>query len=231
MFRRFTAPITASLFSRAMATATTKLTPKVLIPIADGSEDMETAIISDVLVRGGAHVVIAAVGGSGDDVRPIEMARGLRILPTTTIKSARAEQAENPRAFDAIVCPGGMPGAKTLGESDDVAAMIQHAFETEGMLVGAICAAPVQVLGKRGFLRGRKEVSCFPNAKGGLPEGVGFSELLVLEDPDNKLITSQGPGTAIQFALVLVRRLVSQEKAEEVAKTLLVSPRLVMSHV
>jgi 4-methyl-5(b-hydroxyethyl)-thiazole monophosphate biosynthesis len=196
--------------------------PTVLIPIANGSEDMETAIIADILVRGGAKVELAAVEGDG---APVVLARGLRVVPTTTIAEARARfRHDGHHAFSAIVCPGGMPGARTLGESADLTAILKAATESHSVLVAAICAAPVHVLGKHGLLPKGHAATCFPGMKDHLPAGIDFVDSPVVETA--RVITSQGPGTAIQFGLALVRRLCGEEKAVAVAKALLVSPTL-----
>lgn len=201
--------------------------------VGNGSEDLETACIFDVCVRGGIAVSIASVESAADSddasSRRVTFARGLKVEADLTASAARAAFETDPNAFDAIVFPGGMPGARTVGESADVGAIVRLALERDTKtLIAAICAAPVFVLGKLGVLRPGDRAACFPALREKLPEGVEFvGSAAVVESPTSRILTSQGPGTSIQFGLALVRRLVGAEKAGEVADALLVDRSLV----
>jgi len=117
----------------------------VLVPIADGSEEIEAVCIIDTLVRAGAHVTVASVM----DQHQVTCSRGVKIVADALIGDVGA------RTFDAIVIPGGMPGAEHLAKSEPLAALLK-AQASAGRLNAAICAAPVVVLQKHGLLVGRK---------------------------------------------------------------------------
>ena len=92
------------------------------------------------------------------------------------------------------------------------------AQEKEGRLVAAVCAAPTALLA-HGVFKGKKLTS-YPAFKDKLEADYVYTEADVEED--GNLVTSRGPGTSFKFALALVKRLVSEEKAAEVAKAMLV---------
>jgi len=177
--------------------------PKVLIAIADGIEELETAAVSDTLKRAGAEITIAAVG------RPqIVASRGLRILADCLIDEVEGE-------FDLIVLPGGMPGAENLRNSAKLKQLLKDQNE-QGRLIGAICALPAVVLERHGLLKA-KRATCFPAYLELLDQPV--DEAVVV---DGQTVTSQGPGTAIEFALTLVEKLYGPAKRAEIAAQMLV---------
>ena len=183
--------------------------PKVLVPIADNSEEIETSSITDVLTRGGVEVTTASIM-PGDCVQ-VTMARGLKVVADAHISTCVD------KAWDAIVLPGGMPGAQHLSDCEVLVKLLKQQAG-EGKLVGAICAAPAVVLAYHGLLEGKKG-TCYPvdKFKGMVGEGWVDEKVVV----DGSVVTSQGPGTSLQFGLKLIEVLVSREKAEEVAKGLL----------
>ncbi|KZY20601.1 MULTISPECIES: DJ-1 family glyoxalase III [unclassified Alcanivorax] len=117
--------------------------PTALIPIADGSEDIETVTLIDVLRRAGVEVTVASVTGTPD----IVAARGTRIRADALIDDVMAQD------FDLIVLPGGMPGAKALADSKKLIDKL-HGQRDSGRLYGAICAAPAVALAPHGLLDG-----------------------------------------------------------------------------
>jgi protein deglycase len=187
---------------------------RVLVPIADGSEDIETTTITDVLVRAGVSPVTVSVMPSGS--KTVTFARGLRVTADAVIADVTAE------GFDAIVLPGGMPGAQHIGACGAVAALIAE-MQGSGRLVGAICAAPAIALPHTAAQR-HKAVTCYPALKDKVAPGVQWLEQRVVVDRaagGAVLVTSQGPATAMDFALVLAALLVGEAKATEVALALL----------
>ena len=173
-----------------------------LVPIADGTEEIEAVTVIDVLRRAGVTVTVASVM----DRAEIVASRGVRIVADRLV-SGIADQT-----FDLIVLPGGMPGAEHLRDHAALAGLLRrHAGENR--LLGAICAAPTVVLEPGGFLENR-EATAHP----------AFSDRL---DPDRRsearvvadghLITSRGPGTALEFALRLVAVLLGEAAARDVA--------------
>jgi len=215
----FTTTTTLRRTSRSflIRTTTTSLamTKKVLVPIANGSEEIETACIQDTLVRFGADVTVASVNPGGELL--CTMSRGLLVQAHKTIAAAAKDAP-----YDLIVLPGGMPGAEHLRDSIDLQTMLKQQV-TDGRMYGAVCAAPAVVLASQGLIPlddATCSVTCFPVAK--------FRDLLQQAASDdrvvvhNNMITSQGPGTSLEFALALGEKLFGKEKRDEIAKQLLV---------
>jgi protein deglycase len=178
---------------------------RVLVPLAQGCEELEAVTITDLLTRGGIEVVTA-----GLDSRPVKASRGMTLLPETTIDAVMEQD------FDMIVLPGGLPGADHLNDDPRIHRLLER-LSAEGKYTAAICAAP-KVLATAGLLDGRKATS-YPGALAGmdLPRVDVQLERVVRDD---KVITSQGPGTAMDFALELVELLVGKTKRDEVEKGL-----------
>jgi len=211
--------------------------PSVLVPIANGSEDIETITIIDVLRRGGVEVIVASVH---DDLQ-VTAARGTKIeadiLLTQlngfhfadgssfafTMKEDDTEgnleesNTEESNLFDAIALPGGVPGAEHLRDCELLIELIEK-HDIHDAIIAAICAAPALVLGTHGFVVDKK-ATCYP----GLEEGLVGAEYIA-DQPvvmDENILTSQGPATAMVFALSLLANLVGYDEAQDVAAGLL----------
>lgn len=178
---------------------------KVIIPLADGFEEIEAITIVDVLRRAGIDVTVAGLHSGS-----IEGAHRVNVVPDTTIDMITSAD------FDMIVLPGGQPGSDNLNADERVKALIRD-FYLKGKLTGAICAAPY-VLAGAGILEGKKATS-YPSYSGKLG-GAIYQEKTVVED--GKIITSRGPGTAVYFALAIIERLIGREKADAVKESMLV---------
>ena len=179
---------------------------QVLVPIADGSEEIEAVCIIDVLRRAGASVTVASVGGL-----QVTASRGVKLVADTLI----SECAD--KTFDLIALPGGMPGAEHLRDSRELTEMLKRQ-QKEGRLYGAICASPVVVLLHHGLLKGKMATS-HPGFSDSLENSDEVESRVVV---DGNCVTSRGPGTAIEFALTLVEILFGDKKAVEVAKSMIV---------
>ncbi len=177
--------------------------PRVLMPLAPGFEEIEAVTVIDVLRRANIEVVVAGLTG---DV--VEGAHGLRIAADRSLAAVTGAE------FDAIVLPGGQPGSRNLRADDRVRELVQ-ALMRAGKIVAAICAAPT-VLEAAGVLEGKRATS-FPGE--GLPSA-DYSFDRVVED--GNVITSRAAGTAMEFALTLVRRLAGHPAATEVRQRMLV---------
>jgi protein deglycase len=184
-------------------------TRKVLVPIADGTEEIEAVTIIDVLRRAGADVTVASV--KENDLR-ITASRGVKIEADALI-SACVEHV-----WDLVVLPGGMPGAEHLRQSAALIRILQEQQARHG-LYAAICAAPAVVLQPLGLLQGRRATS-HPSFVHQLADAPA-SESPVIED--GPVITSRGPGTALLFALHLVERLYGPDKRREVDAPLMMA--------
>ena len=181
------------------------------MPIANGSEEIETTCITDTLVRAGATVTVVSVEASLE----CKMSRGVKMTADALISDVSGE-------FDCIAVPGGMPGAKTIGECTPFVELLK-AHVAAGKVYGAICAAPAVCLLPNGLLPLDAPATCHPGfaeklVEAGLPGGCSEDRVVV----NGQLVTSRGPGTAIEFALALIVKLFSEEKATAVAGPMLV---------
>lgn len=180
----------------------TPTTPEVLVPVANGSEEMEIVIIVDVLRRAGAKVVVASV----ESDKTIKASRNVQLVADTLLSEVLDTN------FDLVVLPGGMPGADRLKASEELTKILKGQAEG-GRLYGAICAAPAVVLEANGLLQGKKATS-HPAFSSKLAEQSAVEGRVVI---DGRLITSRGPGTAIEFTLNIVEKLFGRIKAQEIA--------------
>lgn len=178
---------------------------KVLVPLAAGFEEIEFNTIVDVLRRAGVEVTVAGLKGGA-----IEGAHGVKVVAETTLDKVNAS------AFDAIALPGGYPGYVNLGEDSRLLKIIQT-MNKENKLVTAICGAP-SVLAKVGVLKS-KTATIYPTAKDALGDAQYVDARVVV---DGKVVTSQGPATAMEFSLKLVELLAGKNKMTEVSRELLV---------
>ena len=173
--------------------------PKVLVPLAQGCEEIEAITVIDILRRAGIEVISA-----GLDAQPVRASRGVMLIPDTTLDAALHDR------FDMVVLPGGQPGTDNLKADARIIKLLQDMAQ-HGKPVAAICAAP-SVLAAAKLLNGRQATS-FPGALDAFPQ-VRQQHAAVVED--GNLITSRGPGTAMDFALTLVERLLGKAKRLEV---------------
>ena len=179
---------------------------KVLVILADGFEEIEAITPVDVLRRAGLEVTLAGLSG-----KMITGAHGIKFQADITLD----EYKDQP---DAVVLPGGMPGAKNLGESKKVSEIVKR-MNQQKKIVGAICAAPALILAPAGILDGKK-ATCYPGFENNFSSSVEFSNERVVVD--GNIITSRGPGSALEFALELVELLAGKEKAKALTEGLLV---------
>ncbi|RMG18042.1 MAG: DJ-1/PfpI family protein [Planctomycetota bacterium] len=180
---------------------------RAAVLLAPGFEEIEALTTIDVLRRAGVEVVTAALGE-----REVPGAHGVTVL-------ADAPLSEVPEQLDAVVLPGGMPGSKHLGESAEVQQLVRRIADAGGW-VAAICAAPALALGPTGVLSG-KRATCYPGFEEHFPADVRRSEDRVVVD--GRLVTSRGPGTALEFALALAERLATPETAAQLREGMLVA--------
>lgn len=182
-----------------------------LVVIAPGSEELEAVASIDTLVRGGVRVTVAAI--SPDGRREIVASRGVHLVADCLID----EVAE--RDFDVLVLPGGLPGAEHLRDSPTLIAMLRRQ-QARGGWRAALCAAPALVLAHHNLI-GTARVTGYPGTEDKLP-AAGRRQERVVVDGAHKLITSQGPGTSIDFALAILAELRGAETALQVGKGMLV---------
>ncbi|RNF15494.1 putative 4-methyl-5(beta-hydroxyethyl)-thiazole monophosphate synthesis protein [Trypanosoma conorhini] len=182
---------------------------KVLVPVADGSEDIELSCITDILRRADFHVTVSTVMHH----QTVQLARGLKLTPDSHIKD------ESAAAYDGVFLPGGLPGAEHFAKSPHLKKILEE-MHKQGKWYGAICASPALVLGPMGLLEGVKTATCYPAMKAKLPSSVEWTSAPVVRC--GKCLTSMGPGTAIAFGLAIVAALSTKDHAQQLAKDLLV---------
>jgi len=175
---------------------------RVLVLLADGFEEIEAITSIDILRRAGIDVTVAGV-----DKALIKGSRGLVVKTDRRLSSYRGLP-------DAVLLPGGTPGVYNLAASKKVNDLILKAKD-KGRIIAAICAAPSYVLAPTGVLRGKK-ATCYPGCENLLKGKAKYTNKKVVVD-DN-FITSQGPGTAFDFALTLVGKLRGSSIKETVRK-------------
>ena len=173
----------------------------VLVPLAQGCEELEAVTIIDLLRRADITVVTA-----GLDREPVRASRGVVLLPDTTLEEVLDQE------FDMIVLPGGLPGADNLNNDPRIHQLLRE-MAAQGKFTCAVCAAPV-VLAKAGLLAGKRATS-YP----GLLDKMGLRDVTctgATVERDGKVITSRGPGTAMDFALTLIEALKGEATRKKV---------------
>lgn len=173
--------------------------PTVLVPLAQGCEEIEAVTVIDILRRAGITVVSA-----GLDAQPVRASRGTVLIPDTTLDAALQH------SYDMVVLPGGQPGTNNLKADARILALLKK-MSQQDKYIAAICAAP-SVLATAGLLQGKRATS-FPGSLDSFSTVIKMPGSVV---EDGKLITSRGPGTAMDFALALVEHLADKAKREEV---------------
>lgn len=186
---------------------TTSTSPSACVLLAPGCEEIEAVITLDVLRRGGVRVVAAGLEGAN----VFSASRDVKLAPDIAL-----DDLQDAKAFDVIVLPGGLPGTEALRADTRVRDLLMHYTNAPEKLVASICAAAL-VLDAHGLLEGRR-FTCYPGVVDRV-EGGRWVDEPVVEDGD--LLTSQGPGTAMAFALTLLERLTDQETRDRVAEGML----------
>ncbi len=182
---------------------------KVLVPLAQGCEELEAITIIDLLRRADIEVITA-----GLDDKPVTASRGVNLIPDTTLDHAMTDHAET--GFDLVVLPGGLPGADHLNDDPRIRDLLQSQIRAQKQ-VAAICAAP-KVLVSAGLLDDKK-ITAYPGALADLDmKNIELSNDAVVSD--GNITTSRGPGTAMDFALALSEQLAGSAKRNEVEKGL-----------
>jgi 4-methyl-5(b-hydroxyethyl)-thiazole monophosphate biosynthesis len=174
---------------------------RVLVPLAQGCEELEAVTVIDLLRRAGIDVITA-----GLDDKPVTASRGVTLLPDTTLDAVMGQ------AFDMVVLPGGLPGADYLDRDPRIHQLLERTRE-QGGFTAAICAAP-KVLAAAGLLDG-KRATAYP----GVLDNMDLPRVeldLVPVVQDDRVITSRGPGTAMDFALALIEALAGKERRQQV---------------
>ncbi|MBY7787348.1 DJ-1/PfpI family protein [Vibrio fluvialis] len=191
------------------------MTKRILVPIAPGTEEMEAVTIIDILVRAGYQVVVASADFDGK--LTMTASRGV----TLTAECKLVDVADD--EFDAVVLAGGVGGAENFRDSTLLVEIIKQQ-KYDGRLVAAICASPAVVLQHHDLFPGAL-MTCHPNFQDRIPQDL-WRNRRVTFDVNNNLLTSQGPGTALEFAVEIIVQLSGKELAREIALPLVALPQL-----
>lgn len=178
----------------------------VLMPLADGFEEIEALATVDILRRGGVTVRTVSL----TDLRAVVGSHGITVMADGFLHSI------GDVSFDAIALPGG-PGHQVLAAHDGLRRLLRQ-HQKDGRVLAAVCAAPV-VLARAGMLRGMR-ITCFPSVE----EECAAAGAIILHEPavtDRWLVTGRGAGTAVHFALELLQKLEGREVRDRVAATIL----------
>lgn len=188
---------------------------KAIVFLADGFEEIEALTPVDYLRRAGVKVTVAGISK-----QEITGAHGINVMTDEVLSEGLLNEK-----FDALIIPGGMPGSTNLAASPLVEKFLKDA-QSRGAVIAAICAAPVVVLAKSGFLKKRR-YTCYPSMEKDLQEFAGKDYKVLTEGSvhteervvtDGNIVTSRGPGAAEEFALVLVEKLAGKEAKDSLRK-------------
>lgn len=208
-----------AIVGHASGTETPPPVKKVLVPIADGTEEIEAVTVIDVLRRAGAEVTVMSVEDGRNEV---VCSRGVRLVADANVKDVAGRGA--PNDWDLIAVPGGMPGAEHIADHTKFHAVLEKHFRA-GKLMAGICAAPAICFEPKGFLEGFAATAhpAFVDELGGsLLEKNDQAQCRVVVD--KTMVTSRGPGTSLEWSLCLVEQLLGKDKAKEVAGPMVVQP-------
>ena len=177
----------------------------IAICMADGCEEIEALTVVDILRRAGIKIEMLSIS----DSLTIKGSHGIEF------KADHLMTERNSLDYDGIVLPGGMPGTTNLESNTLVQNALKKQFNS-GKLIAAICAAP-SILGKNGIANGKK-VTSYPGFEEAFAKSTYVNDSVVT---DGNVITSRGMGTAIDFALAILKYLKGKEAADEMAKKII----------
>lgn len=180
-----------------------------LLVIANGSEDIESVAVSDVLKRGNVDVTIAAL--TDDKSTTIKCAHINTIIAHTHFNSCKHNE------YDIIIIPGGYNGSLKCRDSKDLIEKLKEQ-QQNNKYIAAICAAPGFVLATHSIITKDVKATGYPGCCDNIEN---FVDAKVVHDKEHKIITSKGPSTAIEFALEILATIQDQETADKVATDLL----------
>ena len=189
----------------------------VVVFLAEGFEEVEAFTPVDYLRRVGVNVITASCGKTLNVTGSHKITVVADVLASDIVSDVQKRNVP-----DAVIIPGGMPGASNVAECENASQIINEVYNAGG-ITAAICAAPVVVFAKLGLLAG-KRYTCYPTMEQQLEKWCGSDWQNLTKDAiftgercvlDGKLITAAGPGTAEEFAIQLVRSLVGEDAASK----------------
>ncbi|MDR0324274.1 MAG: DJ-1/PfpI family protein [Treponema sp.] len=192
---------------------------RAIVLLADGFEEVEAATPITYLRRAGIEVTTAAVTEKAQQSQNLTVngARGIQMNADTVLSKLS-------NSYDAVIVPGGMPGAANLAASKEVSSLLKE-MAASCRLVCAICASPAVVLAPLGLLAGKK-FTCFTGMEEKAKESAASCGCVWSEDrvvTDGNIITSRSAGTAGEFSIAIISSLLGEEDAKKVAETVLLN--------
>ncbi|MGX9417076.1 DJ-1 family glyoxalase III [Vibrio sp. RC27] len=188
---------------------------RILVPIATGVEEMEAITIIDILVRAGYEVIVASANEDG--CLTMKASRGVTLTADYRLIDVADDE------FDVVVLPGGVLGAENFRDSTLLVEVVKQQ-KNDGKLVAAICASPAVVL-QHHDIYPEALMTCHPSFQDQIPETL-WRQRRVTYDIIHNLLTSQGPGTALEFAMEIVILLSGKEHAWSIAEPMVTMPAL-----
>jgi 4-methyl-5(b-hydroxyethyl)-thiazole monophosphate biosynthesis len=181
-----------------------------IVLLAEGFEEVEAVTPIDYLRRAGIEVTVASVGGN----LLVKGARGIVVDADFTLYDMVNQQGS--AAYDAIIIPGGMPGAANIAASPEARTLITE-MAAAGKRICAICASPAVVLAPLGILSGKK-FTCYPDMEGKVQGGHWSDQRVVT---DGNIITSRAAGTAGEFSIAIIGQLLGETEGDRIAQAVL----------
>jgi 4-methyl-5(b-hydroxyethyl)-thiazole monophosphate biosynthesis len=179
-----------------------------LVFLADGFEEVEAITPIDYLRRAGIEVTTCTVGTPALGGQMVKGSHGIVVQADTSLAALGLQATD----WDAVLLPGGIPGAPNLARSEAVSALLRD-MALAGKLVCAICASPAVVLFPLGLLKGRR-FTCYPGMETEVKDAIWSEERVVV---DGNLITSRGAGTVADWAIAIIDKLVDEKTAKAIA--------------
>lgn len=188
------------------------MSKRALMILAPGCEELEAVATADTLVRGGIKVTTASI--HPQKTKAIIASRGMHLVADHLLEEVA------PDTFDIIILPGGLSGAQALRDNPMVIELLKRQ-RASNLWRAAICASPAVVLATHHLIEADAQVTGYPGTLDHLPAAQVRADLDVVIDHTNKLITSRGPATAIEFGLAIISILIDTATAQQVRTGLL----------
>lgn len=180
---------------------------KAIVLLAKGFEEVEALTVVDVLRRGGVHCITCSI----DHTEEVLGTHSIHVKANNLLENVNVDK------YDAVIIPGGMPGASNLRDNADVIELVNK-FNNENKIIGAICAGPI-VLAKAGVINKRK-VTSYPGFQEELGDIIYDDDIVV---QDGNIITSRGPATALHFSFKILENLVDKKTVEGLKDAMLLN--------
>ena len=197
------------------------MSKKAIVLMADGFEEVEAVTPIDYLRRAGIDVTVVSISGAGEQKNLAVTGRwtGIKLICDISLSDLIKQGYDD---FDAVICPGGMPGAANLASSKEVSALLKN-MASAGKVICAICASPAIVLAPLGIIAGKK-FTCYPGMEEKAVSNAEAAGAVWVCDrvvTDGNVITSRAAGTAGEWAAAIIKKLLGEEAGSKISETVL----------